>query len=196
MSGADLSPQALLAINHIPAAVAYWSPDLHCVFANNAYREWFGRSPAEMLGISAQVLLGTAFEQSLPHFHGVLRGETQVFERQFQLEGGQKRDSIVTYTPDLADGRVRGFCVHVADITRIRLREPKPEAPAAAPPLRRLVPICSSCKSIRDPAGIWHRIEEYFARTGLIFTHGLCLECARRFFEHDQPSSAPSDPAI
>lgn len=44
--------------------------------------------------------------------------------------------------------------------------------------LRSTLPICAQCKSIRDDAGYWSRIEEYFEQHSTVdFTHGLCPEC-------------------
>lgn len=44
--------------------------------------------------------------------------------------------------------------------------------------LRGTLPICSHCKSIRDDAGYWNRIEEYLEQHSMIgFTHGLCPDC-------------------
>jgi CheY-like chemotaxis protein len=44
--------------------------------------------------------------------------------------------------------------------------------------LRRLVPICSYCKRIRDDGDYWHQIESYLAaQTGADLTHGICPEC-------------------
>jgi len=44
--------------------------------------------------------------------------------------------------------------------------------------LSGLIPICASCKKIRDDKGEWQRIEEYIEeRTKAEFTHGLCPEC-------------------
>jgi len=49
--------------------------------------------------------------------------------------------------------------------------------------LQGLLPICSSCKKIRDDSGYWNEVEEYFARhTGADFSHGLCPECALRLY--------------
>ncbi|MBW1781912.1 MAG: cyclic nucleotide-binding domain-containing protein [Deltaproteobacteria bacterium] len=43
------------------------------------------------------------------------------------------------------------------------------------------VPICASCKSIREEDGSWTRIEEYFsARSEVSFSHGLCPVCDRK----------------
>ena len=44
--------------------------------------------------------------------------------------------------------------------------------------LRGTLPICAKCKSIRDDAGYWNRIEKYLKdHSDADFTHGLCPEC-------------------
>lgn len=44
--------------------------------------------------------------------------------------------------------------------------------------LRGLVPICASCKKIRDDSGYWQQVESYVARhTHADFTHGICPDC-------------------
>ena len=50
--------------------------------------------------------------------------------------------------------------------------------------LRGMLPICSSCKRIRDDKGYWNQIETYISEhTGAEFTHGLCPECAEKYME-------------
>jgi hypothetical protein len=49
--------------------------------------------------------------------------------------------------------------------------------------LEGLLPICSGCKRIREQAGEWTPVEEYFsARVAADFTHGLCPECRVRLY--------------
>src|SRR5437899_9164269 len=49
--------------------------------------------------------------------------------------------------------------------------------------LRGLLPICSSCKKIRDDHGYWNQLETYIgAHSGAEFTHGLCPECAQKLY--------------
>ncbi len=49
--------------------------------------------------------------------------------------------------------------------------------------LRGLLPICASCKKIRDDRGYWHQVEAYIhARTDADFSHGICPECADRMY--------------
>jgi PAS domain-containing protein len=44
--------------------------------------------------------------------------------------------------------------------------------------LKRMIPICSVCKKVRDEKESWFRIEAYFKeRWDLDFSHGLCPEC-------------------
>jgi DNA-binding response OmpR family regulator len=44
--------------------------------------------------------------------------------------------------------------------------------------LQGLIPICSSCKKIRNDEGFWDQLEAYLSKhTDAVFTHGLCPEC-------------------
>jgi len=46
--------------------------------------------------------------------------------------------------------------------------------------LRGIVPICASCKKIRDDQGYWHQVEVYLRNhTDAEFSHGLCPECEK-----------------
>ena len=49
--------------------------------------------------------------------------------------------------------------------------------------LRRLLPICASCKKIRNEQEYWDSIEAYFKRhLDVDFTHGICPECFERLY--------------
>lgn len=49
--------------------------------------------------------------------------------------------------------------------------------------LRGLIPICASCKRIRDDSGYWGQIEAYIARhSDAEFSHGICPECAEKLY--------------
>lgn len=50
--------------------------------------------------------------------------------------------------------------------------------------LRRLLPICMYCKSVRDDKDYWHEIEEYIhTETGADFSHGICPNCMGKLHE-------------
>ena len=49
--------------------------------------------------------------------------------------------------------------------------------------LSGLLPICSSCKNIRDDKGYWNQIEAYIqAHSKAEFTHSICPDCAKKLY--------------
>lgn len=49
--------------------------------------------------------------------------------------------------------------------------------------LRGLIPICATCKKIRNDEGLWERVEVYLEEhSEARFSHGLCKECARKVY--------------
>ena len=57
------------------------------------------------------------------------------------------------------------------------------EALAKVKTLSGLLPICSSCKKIRDDKGYWNQIETYIReRSEADFTHGICPKCAKMLY--------------
>ena len=49
--------------------------------------------------------------------------------------------------------------------------------------LRGILPICASCKKIRDDEGYWHQVETYISdHSEALFTHGICPECMKKLY--------------
>ncbi|HAM49878.1 MAG TPA: hypothetical protein DCP92_03990 [Nitrospiraceae bacterium] len=49
--------------------------------------------------------------------------------------------------------------------------------------LSGLLPICSSCKNIRDDRGYWTRVESYIRdHSDAEFTHSVCPECTKKLY--------------
>ncbi len=49
--------------------------------------------------------------------------------------------------------------------------------------LSGLLPICSSCKNIRDDKGYWNQIENYLSeKSGIAFSHSICPDCAQKLY--------------
>ena len=48
--------------------------------------------------------------------------------------------------------------------------------------LRGILPICATCKKIRDDQGAWNQMESYIHQHSEVeFTHGICPDCAQAF---------------
>lgn len=57
------------------------------------------------------------------------------------------------------------------------------EAEAEVETLRGIIPICASCKKIRDGDGYWEQVEAYVQkRSPAQFSHSICPECTRRLY--------------
>jgi DNA-binding NtrC family response regulator len=66
---------------------------------------------------------------------------------------------------------------------RERLINELRDALATVKRLSGLLPICSSCKKIRDDQGYWRQVEEYLHdHSEADFTHGICPECMHRLY--------------
>jgi hypothetical protein len=70
-----------------------------------------------------------------------------------------------------------------AEAERERLITELQDALAKVKTLRGLIPICSSCKMIRNDQGSWTQLETYLAQhSDAEFSHGLCLDCMRSLY--------------
>ena len=49
--------------------------------------------------------------------------------------------------------------------------------------LQGMLPICASCKKIRDDKGYWRQIESYISKHSEIrFSHSICPDCVRKLY--------------
>jgi len=49
--------------------------------------------------------------------------------------------------------------------------------------LRGMLPICASCKKVRDDHGYWQQVEEYIRNhSDVEFSHGLCPDCLKAIY--------------
>jgi hypothetical protein len=49
--------------------------------------------------------------------------------------------------------------------------------------LKGLLPICASCKNIRDDKGYWKTVESYISsHSEAQFSHGICPDCMKKLY--------------
>ena len=109
----------------------------------------------------------------------------------------QKKDGtimhclITTVARRDLQGTVVGFQGTIRDITehkkaeedRERLIEQLQQALAEIKQLSGFLPICASCKKIRDDKGYWQQIEAYISdHSEALFSHSICPDCARKLY--------------
>ncbi len=59
--------------------------------------------------------------------------------------------------------------------------------------LKGLIPICSSCKQVRDDSGYWQAVEQYLStHSDATFSHGICESCGPKLYgAHWHTSETP-----
>jgi two-component system, cell cycle sensor histidine kinase and response regulator CckA len=178
---------------------------------NQAAAQIYGYPAEEIIGQSAGVLVPPGrkgeFEASLEK---IRHGEHDPrFDTVRIRKDGSPVEVSVTLSPIAGPtGEIIGASSIARDITarreeeaeRLKLIEELTEALAHAKTLRNLLPICASCKKIRDDHGYWQQLEVYFKQHERIdFSHGLCPECARQLypeFAERRPESGNSSTAF
>jgi hypothetical protein len=70
-----------------------------------------------------------------------------------------------------------------AELDRVNLIKDLRRALNEVETLRGLLPICASCKKIRDDKGYWNTVEDYFGkRSSVDFSHTLCPDCIKHLY--------------
>lgn len=109
---------------------------------------------------------------------------------QHQLSDGSVRD-VEVFSGPITFGGKSLLCSIIHDISKRkkmernkqRLIEKLQKALTEVKTLRGFIPICSSCKKIRDDQGYWNQIESYIRKhSEAEFSHGICPECARKLY--------------
>ena len=71
------------------------------------------------------------------------------------------------------------------------------EALAKVKLLSGFIPICASCKKIRDDKGYWQQVESYIQKhSNAEFSHSICPECTHRLYPelYPEPPVSSKDP--
>jgi hypothetical protein len=118
----------------------------------------------------------------------------QLYKKTFDMK---KRTSVTDYAVVEQDESVTGdakgkdFDPLVIENARLyqlareradRLEKAQKEIKA----LRGILPICASCKKIRDDEGYWQQVELYIGEhSEALFTHSLCPDCLPKYFPEE-----------
>ena len=155
-----------------------------------------------MIGHSISVLIPTNRPQDLPEFYDKIKQDERVerFETVRVRKDGSLVEVSLTISPVKdAEGKIVGASTVALDISKrkreeaewLRLIHELTEALAHVKTLSGLLPICASCKKIRDDKGYWQQVETYIRdRSDADFTHGICPDCVKKLYpEYDLKSA-------
>jgi hypothetical protein len=97
---------------------------------------------------------------------------------------------IVIFAAFMLDRLFRGIFVQIQE--RKKLIIELQDSIAAVKTLRGLLPICASCKKVRDDKGYWSQIEQYITEhSEAEFTHGICPDCVKKLYPEYRKKQTP-----
>ena len=154
----------------------------------------YGYTADEMVGQSIAILSPPNRPRELPEIYEMLRSGQRIegLETVRIRKDGQQVEVSMTISPIKdTEGRVTGASIVARDISqrkseereRLKLIEELTQALTRVKTLSGLLPICASCKKIRDDNGYWQQVEAYVKQhSNAEFTHSLCPDCVTRLY--------------
>ena len=182
-------------IDSIPLPIFY--KDEHYIYlgCNKSYEAFMGLDRQEIIGKSVYDLASAKLAEVYQERDAKLINHPGVQVYEFEVErqsDGENRQVIFHKAPFTNfDGKVAGLIGAIVDITeRNRVEQEKEtlirqlqEALDKVKLLSGFLPICSSCKKIRDDRGYWKQIETYIhEHSEAEFSHGICPECLKKLY--------------
>ena len=163
---------------------------------NPAAERIYGYSTEEIIGRSIVALFPlNRRDELLDILATIRRGETVTIQETERLhKSGRKIPMSLTVSPIRnAEGEIIGASTISRDVTKVKQANYEREelikrltnAANQVRTLSGMLPICASCKRIRDDKGYWQQVETYISnRSDASFTHGVCPQCAEKY-KHD-----------
>jgi len=161
---------------------------------NSGAEKMYGYSAREAIGQSISMLAPPISAGEIPRiFEEIKRGHrVDHYETVRVRKDGTPIDVALTVSPiRQTAGEVIGVSSIERDITARRTVEGERDHLIAelknalinVKTLSGLLPICASCKRIRDDKGCWHQAETFIkARSNADFSHGMCPECMEQLY--------------
>ncbi len=161
---------------------------------NGGAERLYGYSAKEIIGQPISTLLPPEILDDLPDIlTRISRGEVvRHFETKRRTKDGRIVDVSLTISPiKTREGKIIGASSTARDITERKLLEKERQkvfvelqkALSEVKKLSGFLPICSSCKKIRDDKGYWKEVERYIGEhSEAEFSHSICPECMRKLY--------------
>jgi PAS domain S-box-containing protein len=160
-----------------------WINSINSPLLSLAPEDYIGRTDFEIFGSEEGARLTTIKEE-------VLRtGIDSHAEVALTLKGQMYYFGLVVEPLRSPRGKLSGVLCSAIDITSLKATIANLQrALDEVHMLKGLLPICASCKNIRDERGTWQIMEKYIQEhSEAKFSHGICPECMRKLYPDYHP---------
>lgn len=178
-----------VVLDTIQAGIVVIDPETHTIVGVNAAAgKMFGAPREEILGSVCHEYICPAEEGQCPITD--LHQDLDNAERELLTADGRRIPILKTVVGVTLAGREH-LLESFLDITerkhaeeeRERLIGQLQDALAEVKTLSGLLPLCASCKRIRDDKGYWQQIEAYIRdHSEAEFSHSVCPDCAKKLY--------------
>jgi len=172
-----------VALKGAPVVVFTQDLDLRYTWINSpvlawARQDYIGKTDDQIVGGEDGARL-TAIKQE-----ALRTGVGSRIEVNVAFEGVMHYFDLVVEPFRDAEGTILGLICSATDITSSKnLIAKLQEALNQVQLLSGLLPICASCKKIRDEREVWQPLESYIqAHSEAKFSHGVCPDCLRKLY--------------
>jgi len=174
-----------------------WEVDLECkyTYCSEKVEKILGYTVDEMMSkLMTWTMLPNEADnvQRLMGYFSEEKWPIEEWEVWHQKKNGESVCLLVNGVPIISENdELEGYRGVAKDITekkqaeeeRERLIVELEEALSKIKTLKGLIPICASCKKIRDDKGFWNKLEAYIeTHSEAEFSHGICPDCLDKLY--------------
>lgn len=189
----DCEDKFQAVVDHSPLAILYTDKKGIITTCNKRAETLLGATREKLVGFSYEKIADLKIKNSVKK---ALEGEQNHFDDEYITITENKTFNIsAIFSPSFSsDGLVSGVIGIFDDISeRLHMEKERNmlicelrSSISKAKSLSGLIPICASCKKIRDDNGYWNQLEEYIRKNPDVeFTNGVCPECMKKLYPGD-----------
>jgi PAS domain S-box-containing protein len=155
---------------------------------NDKFLKILNRTREEVIGKPSVILWVDPHEREEMVRRIKADGQITDFEYRLLTAQGEERTCLTSLKSYPDQGIVEGSILDITD--RKRMEQEKAnliiklqQSLSEIKQLSRILPICASCKKIRDDEGYWKEVETYISdHSEAQFSHGICPDCMRKLY--------------
>jgi len=181
-----------ILVEQAPIMIWRANTSAECDYFNQQWFTFTGRQIDQERGNGwAEGVFPEDFDRCLKIYLAAF-AKREIFEMEYRLRrhDGEYRwifDRGVPFNDDAGNfGGYIGSCIDITERVAARKLIER-ERDSEIKRLRGMLPICSSCKKIKNDAGYWSQIEVYLKEhSEAEFSHGLCPDCIKKLYPEYQ----------